>query len=206
MEERILLNKRIILPVSFIVVLIVGWFVMVYFPASKDLGKLNRHLSDLKEKERQLIPDEKIREMRVIVDSLAAYLDASLERFYPEEQLIDLGRAIESIGKEYALQLVNITPDYESLPLFEGSMKEISELPVTVEFSGGFPDLTHFLDTISKFPFVMRFDEMTLSKEGSVSRELSISLKGVVVFRNVKTPEQKPEDRIANTGVLTNQT
>ena len=206
MEERTLLSKRIILPVSFIVVLVVGWIVMVYLPASKELGKLNRRLNDLKEKERQIIPDDQIQAMRVVVDSLAAHLDASLERFYPEEQLIDLGKAIESIGKEYSLQLVNITPDYESLPLFQDNPKEISELPVTVDFMGGFPDLTRFLDTMSEFPFVMRFEEMTLSKEGSLSRELSISLKGVVVFRNVKTPEKKPEDRMANTGVLTNQT
>ena len=206
MEERTLLSKRIILPVSFIVVLIVGWVIMVYLPASKELGRLNRRLSDLKEKERQIIPEEKIQAMRVVVDSLAAYLDTSLERFYPEEQLIDLGRAIESIGKEYSLQLVNITPDYESLPLFHDNPKEISELPVTVDFSGGFPDLTRFLDTMSNFPFVMRFDEMTLSKEGSLSKELSISLKGVVVFRNVKKPELKQEERMANTGVLKNQT
>jgi Tfp pilus assembly protein PilO len=206
MEERILLSKRIILPISFIVVLLVGWIIMVYWPASKELGRLNRRLSDLKEKERQIIPEEKIQAMRIAVDSLEAYLNASLDRFYPEEELIDLGRAIESIGKEYSLQLVNITPDYESLPLFQGNPKEISELPVTVDFSGGFPDLTRFLDTMSDFPFVMRFEEMTLSKEGSLSRELSISLKGVVVFRNVKTPEPKPEERMANTGVLTNQT
>ena len=206
MEERTLLSKRIIFPASFIVVLVVGWIVMVYMPASKELGKLNQRLNDLKEKERQIIPDDTIEAMRVVVDSLATHLDASLERFYPEEQLIDLGKAIERIGKEYSLQLVNITPDYESLPLFQGNPKEISELPVTVDFTGGFPDLTRFLDTMSNFPFVMRFDEMTLSKEGSLSRELSISLKGVVVFRNVKTPEPKPEERMANTGVLTNQT
>ena len=166
-----------------IAILLLGWVVMVHIPASRDLKQLNQQLAALEEKERQRVPEHRIQAIRTQVDSLSVNVDERMERFYPEEQLLDLGRTIESVGKQYSLRLVSITPDYESLPLFVENNKEISELPLSIEFKGHFEQLTQFLDAIPEFPFVMRFREMVYEKENSSKKELYITLKGVGFVR-----------------------
>ena len=199
------MNKRLIILISIIIILVIGWVVMVYVPATRDLGELSKKLAALEEKERKMIPYHQIRMIQADVDSLTENLDDRMERFYPEGKLLDLGRTIESIGKQYSLRLVSITPDYESLPLFVENNKEISELPLTIEFKGNFEQLTKFLDCIHEFPFVMRFHEMIYEKENTDQKELNITLRGVVALRRIKPLENDPGNEMASIGI-SNQT
>ena len=199
------MNKRIIILISIIIILVIGWVVMVYIPASRDLGKLSKQLAALEEKERKLIPYHQIRIIQAEVDSLTESLDDRMKRFYPEEQLLDLGRTIENIGKQYSLHLVSITPDYESLPLFVENDKEISELPLTIEFKGDFEQFTQFLDDIPKFSFVMRFHGLIFHKMDANKKELDITLEGVIALQRMKSFDKSPGNVLASIGIA-NQT
>ncbi len=194
-------NRRLILVATFLVVLIAGWVIMIYFPSKKELDTFQTELSLLEEKERQKVPEVLVKGIEKTIDSLSMDLDSRLQRFFPEERLTELGKAIDTIGQRYSLRLMTVTPDYESLPLFGDTQKEISEWPLTVEFKGTFKNLTRFLDDVAKFPFAIRFQDVLLEKENSKDKELDIELKGVAILRRSEISKSQPENLIASNQV-----
>jgi len=189
MEIKNLLNKKVVLIPSVIFVLIVGWVVAVYLPARREVGVLKKRLETLEEKEQLAISSEKVRMMKEVVDSLSSRLNSGMKRIYPEEGLLDLGRVVEKVGKRYGLRLISIAPDYESLSLFSEKKKEISELPMTIEFKGKFTQFARFLDGISEFPIILQVNEVSMEKVAQGSSELTIKLRGVIVFRKERVRE-----------------
>lgn len=193
-----LVNKQLIIIPSLILGLVIGWVIMIYLPAHKELGVLNKQLRTLEEKEKQIVAESRIRMMRAKVDSLSANLDDRLERFYPEGQLLDIGRMINEIVERNSLRLISITPNYDSLAVFKNEKVEISQLPLTIELKGSFNELTQFLDGISDFPFVLHFREVTLGKQNVARPDLDIVLEGIVGLRKVKALEESLENVIAS--------
>lgn len=183
------MNKKFVLMPSLGVLLFVGWFMTFHKPVRREMGILGEQLTELEEKEKQIVSEAEVRAIRSEVDSLFSKLDEGMGRIYPEKQLLDLGRAVENIGKRFGLKLISIVPDYESLSLFIEDKGEISELPVTMVFEGSFQEFTQFLDGISEFPLVIRVNEVTLEKENQDSTELNIQMRGVIVLRKEGTYE-----------------
>ncbi len=194
MEIKNLLNNKIVLIPSVIFILIVGWVIVVYLPACRESGVLENQLKSLEEKQRQAIPDTRVRMMRDVVDSLSSRWESRMGQFYPEEGLLDLGRVVEKIGKGYGLQLISIAPDYGSLSLFSERGEEISELPMIIEFKGKFSQFARFLDGISEFPIILRIHEVSMERIAEGNSELTITLRGVIVFRKERVHES-PEKR-----------
>lgn len=177
------MNKKFVIMPSLIVLLFVGWFMTFHKPVSREMGILGEQLTELEEKEKQIVSEAEVRAVRSEVDSLFSKLDEGMGRIYPEKQLLDLGRAVDNIGKHFGLKLISIVPDYESLSLFIEDQGDISELPVTMVFEGSFQEFTQFLDGISEFPLVLRVNEVTLEKEDQDRTELSIQMRGIIVLR-----------------------
>lgn len=191
-------NKQFIIIPSLILSLVIGWVIMIYLPAHEELRGLNKQLRNLEEKEKQIVAESRIRMMRAKVDSLATNLDSRLKRFYPEGQLLDIGRMINEIVERNSLRLISITPDYDSLSVFKDEKIEVSQLPITIELKGGFNEFTQFLDGISDCPFVLHFREVTLGKEDVAKPDLDIVLEGIVGMRKVKPLEKSSENMIAS--------
>jgi len=189
MEIKNLLNNKIVLIPSAIFILIVGWIIVVYLPVHREIGALDDQLKSLEEKEKRAIPDTRVRMMRGVVDSLSSRLESRKGQIYPEEGLLDLGRVVEKIGKGYGLQLISIAPDYGSLSLFSEKKEEISELPMTIGYKGKFSQFTRFLDGISEFPIILRVNEVSMEKIAEGNSELTITLRGVIVFRKERVHE-----------------
>ena len=197
------MNKTIIAISSFIVVIIIVGVVFVYMPASKEMGVLREQFNRLEERERNNVSELQVREIRRAVDSLYASIDEGMKRIYPEEQLLDLGRAVENIGKEYGLELISIVPDYESLSLFTEATEDISELPMLIEFQGGFDQLTQFLDGIPEFPFVLKINEVNIERMEQDSIDLWIQLRGVIVLKKERSNEgEKENEQVIKTGLI----
>jgi Tfp pilus assembly protein PilO len=182
-------NKKIVIWPSFAVLVLIGWFMTFHKPVRREMGILSGQLRELEKKEKEIVSEEEVRAIRSEVDSLFSKLDEGMERIYPEKQLLDLGRAVENIGKHFGLKLISIVPDYESLSIFIEDKGEISELPVTMEFEGSFQEFTQFLDGISEFPLVIHVNEATLEKGNQDSTELNIKMRGVIIMRKEGTYE-----------------
>jgi Tfp pilus assembly protein PilO len=179
--------KIFILPLATIVLFVV-WLSVFYLPVIKQKKSLEKKWELLQEQIRDEVPELKLQTMKTFVDSLFVYLDVREERFYPAEKLLDLGRAIEQIGKQYELKLISVSPDYESLSLIKDTEEGISELPLTLEFTGSFTKFASFIESIPDFPFVIRANEifLVLESEG----QLEITIKGIIVLRKGSVDEK----------------
>ncbi len=187
------MNKTIIIIPSFIIGLIFVWIILVYLPISKGKDELKKQLTTLEEKERNNISETKVNEMKNLVDSLGMSIDEGMKHIYSEERLLDLGKAVDSIGKQYDLQLLSIAPVYDSLALLIKETSLLSELPMLIEFKGGFNHFTQFLDGIPEFPFVLRINEVLIEKKDQESSDLNILLRGVIVLKKERMDEGEKE-------------
>lgn len=177
------MDKKIVILPTLLVALLVAWFIAFYLPVSKQTKEMNQRLVSLEEKERSAIPESQIRLMEQIVDSLSAKLEAHTRRIYPQKELLDMGRVIEKIGKQYQLKLLTIAPDYGSLSRLAQSSEEVSELPLMMEFGGTFSGFTRFIDQIDDLPYALRVRELVIQKDEASSYSLNIQLQGVIVLR-----------------------
>lgn len=199
------MNKKLIVMSSVIVGLLVVWLVFVYLPIHREMGDLEEKLESFEEMEKFRISTNQLQYLRTVLDSLYIWVDESMERIYPENQLLDLGRVIENIGKEYGLKLVSIVPDYESLSLFTDQNGEIVELPVMMQFGGRFQQLTQFLDHTDALPYVLRINEVIIENhsESQYSSELDITLRGVIVLKKERTDEGEEQiEQIIKPGLI----
>ncbi len=197
-------NKWYIIP-SVIVFLLAIWLVLVYLPIHHEMRDLGKQLESLEEIEKLQISINQLNYLRTMLDSLYISVDKNMERIYPENQLLDLGRAVEDIGKEYGLKLVSIVPDYESLSLFTDQNGEIVELPIMMQFGGRFQQLTQFLDHSNAFPYVLRIHEVIIENNSTsqYSSELEITLRGVIVLKKERTDEGEEQiEQIIKPGLI----
>jgi Tfp pilus assembly protein PilO len=176
--------------VVFVVVLIIGWTVGIYMPGKQDIDQLQGKLDTLLKKGKDQITEGRLQVMMDVVDSLGKDLIAGMNRIYPEEQLLDLGRAIDNIARKFDLALMSVAPDYSSLSLFKDDQAEISELPMMMELSGKFQQMARFLDSVPEFPFVLRVTEMKILKGEQSSSGLTFELRGVIVLRKERSNER----------------
>jgi Tfp pilus assembly protein PilO len=193
-------KKRIMLPLM-ITILVIMWFTGIYLPISRETGILNKRISSLQIKMGKEIPELKIKMIKIVVDSLNNQLNNLEQRFYPENELLELGRLIEKIGKRFGLSLVSVTPDYESLSLLIEKKEEVFELPMKTEFKGTFRQFTKFMDAIPELPFVFKVSGVYLLKESQSHPELKIQLQGVIVLK-----KERKNENMQKVDILTDQT
>ena len=183
--------KVFILPLMTIIFFIV-WLGAFYLPVTREKKLLEKKWELLQEQIKAEVPEVHLQSMKTFVDSLFAYIDVREEKFYPAERLLDLGRAIDQIGKQYELILISVSPDYESLTLIRETEEGVSELPLTLEFTGSFMNLANFIESVRDFPFVIRVNEVFLIKESE--SQLDITIKGVIVLRKGSVSEDTIEN------------
>ena len=188
MEKKVLKNKQVVIGLIILLILAV-WLTVVFLPTRGRIGDLNKQLVKLHQKEKEAVPRAEIEMVEGLIDSLSARLQTQRMRIYPESALLDLGKAIDKIGRQYNLKLQDITPDYNSLSSLRGGTGELSELSITIEFKGLFSNFTRFLDNIEDFPFAMRANEVVLEMENLKERELIIQLQGVIILRKEREKE-----------------
>ncbi|MCJ7812946.1 type 4a pilus biogenesis protein PilO [bacterium] len=199
------MSKKLIIILSVTVGLFIIWMIAVYMPEHSEIGKLKDRLASLEEMEHNQISENQVRRLKGVVDSLYLWVDESMKHIYPEEQLLDLGRVVENIGKNYGLTLISIVPDYESLSLFIEKTGEIAELPVLMQFRGRFQRLEQFLDDLAALPYVLRIAEVTIQKNSTDqnSSELEIMFRGVIILKKERTDEGEKEiEQVVKSGLI----
>jgi Tfp pilus assembly protein PilO len=185
--------KIFVLPLATIILFFV-WLGVFYTPVTRDKKQLEKKWELLQNQIKSEVPESRLESMKTFVDSLFAYIDVREEHFYPVENLLDLGRSIDKIGKQYGLTLISISPGYESLALIQKADEGVTELPLTLEFSGSFIQFAKFIESVPDFPYVMRINEVSLYKESEEQPTLTANAKGVIVLRK----ESINEDAIKN--------
>lgn len=181
-------KKQLILPVLSVLA-VLAWVLFIYSPMTGEIKRLDERMKDLRMRESRRISPLDIQIKRGKVDSLNVKVGNHLAFFYPEDELLDLGRVMEKTGKEYGLVLESIVPDHNSLALFNTD-EQISELPVTLLYTGKFMQLADFLDGVPDFDVPFKLNEIAIEKDDPDSAELRIEMRGVIVISTMTAEDE----------------
>ena len=189
-------DKKILIIPSIMVVIVLGWFFLLNTPFNKTIGQLTEQHLILEDKDELSISDSQVQTLKTEVDSLTRKLENNMARLYSEEQLLDLGRVIDNIGKQYGLSLVTIIPDYAVLPRLTEQQQKITVFPLNITFSGTFGQFTRFLDHIPNFPIVFQVESISLTKESGSGVKVKGEMRCKIVMRK-ENNENKQETQMA---------
>ena len=176
-------NQMLIIWPVILIAVVAAWYFLIFSGIQKEQSQLQNEMIVLQEKLKDRISKSQIELIQTEIDSLNTFLNTQNKRIYPVENLLTMGQEIEKMVKGYGLRLVTITPDFNSVTNLGQSMQDISELPVNIVFYGTFHELTKFIDSIEDLPYVMRIDEVHISKPEDKKGILDIDFKGVIVLR-----------------------
>ena len=109
-------TKQMVLIGGLCLALMILWIVGFYLPTLQEVGVLEKRLATLRAKEQQKISEGANRTMQSVVDNLRILVDEQERRLLPTEKLLDVGRAIEGVGKQYGLRLVSVTRITRAFP------------------------------------------------------------------------------------------
>jgi type IV pilus assembly protein PilO len=163
-----------------------GYF--FYLPASQELAKAEQE---------QLQLQRKLSEVRAVAaneqavrDEIAALekkLVVALRQLPDSKELPVLLTDVTSLGKNAGLDFRAFRPQQEIRKAF------YAEVPIDIEFSGGFHDIAAFFDQIARLPRIINITdlEMTIGKENSTGTMLKVEGKATT-FRFVE-PDPEPQ-------------
>jgi type IV pilus assembly protein PilO len=178
------------LPAIMVIVFAVYGYVF-FMPARQELAKaeqdrlqLQRKLSEV----RAVAANEQA--VRQEIAELEKKLTIALRQLPDSKELPVLLTDVTSLGKNAGLDFKAFRPQQEMRKAF------YAEVPIDIEFSGGYHDIASFFDQIARLPRIINITdlEMTIGKESSTATLLTVEGKATT-FRFVEPdPEPKAAD------------
>ena len=161
---------------------------LLFLPARDELAKaeqaqlqLQRKLSEVRAvaANEQAVRDE--------IAMLEKKLVVALRQLPDSKELPVLLTDVTSLGKNAGLDFRAFRPQQEIRKAF------YAEVPIDIEFTGGFHDIATFFDQIARLPRIINISEldMSISKEGATGTLLKVEGKATT-FRFVE-PEPEPK-------------
>jgi type IV pilus assembly protein PilO len=175
--------------VPVLMVIVFGVYGYLFFvPARQELAKaeqerlqLQRKLSEVRAvaANEQAVRDE--------IAMLEKKLAVALRQLPDSKELPVLLTDVTSLGKNAGLDFRAFRPQQEIRRAF------YAEVPIDIEFTGGFHDIATFFDQIARLPRIINITdlEMTIGKENSVKTLLTVEGKATT-FRFVE-PDPEPQ-------------
>jgi type IV pilus assembly protein PilO len=176
-----------------VMLLVFGVYGYLFFaPARQELAKaeqdhlqLQRKLSEVRAvaANEQAVRDE--------IADLEKKLAVALRQLPNSKELPVLLTDVTSLGKNAGLDFRAFRPQQEIRKAF------YAEVPIDIEFTGGFHDIATFFDQIARLPRIINITEleMTIGKETSTATRLKVEGKATT-FRFVEpdpTPKEEPK-------------
>ena len=165
---------------------------LLFMPALDELAKAEQQ---------QLQLQRKLSEVRAVAANEQAVRDeiallekklvVALRQLPDSKELPVLLTDVTSLGKNAGLDFRAFRPQQEIRKAF------YAEVPIDIEFTGGFHDIASFFDQIARLPRIINISEldMTISKENPSSTLLKVEGKATT-FRFVEPePEPKPDPK-----------
>jgi len=177
--------------IPLIVILVFGGYgYFFYKPAAAKRAAAEAQERDL---------ERKVSEVRAIVSNLSAFeneiaelekrLKQALRQLPDSKELPGLLTDVTSLGKDAGLEFKAFRPRDEIAKDF------YAEVPIEVEFSGGYHDIARFFDKVSKLPRIVNVSELGIRilEESSVETVLKVTGEAVT-FRFLEESAQAPAE------------
>jgi len=165
-----------------------GYWYFFYQPASQDLARVRAQQLELQRKlseARSVAANLPIFEAEL--EELQARLQDALRQLPDSKELPVLLTDISTLGKDAGLEFKAFRPRSELPRGF------YAEVPIDVEFTGGFHEIARFFDRIAKLPRIVTVSEVAIDidREGAFDTDLRVE-GSVTTFRFVEEPTPDP--------------
>ena len=171
-----------------IAALVVGGYVyLFYVPIQKQLGKLN---------DQHLTLERKLNEVRSVAANVSTFeqeiaalekkLAVALRQLPNSKELPVLLTDITSLGKNSGLEFKAFRPKEEVKRDF------YAEVPIDIEFTGGFHDIATFFDEVSRLPRIVNVGQLDVSIGLESTTDTVLNVTGQArTFRFLEESAQK---------------
>ena len=160
--------------VPVLVVLVLGLYAyLFYMPARESLTALEDQSRELQ---------RKVSEVRAIVANLSAFeqelvelerrLKHALRQLPDSKELPVLLTDVSSLGKDAGLEFKAFRPRDEVNKGF------YAEVPIEIEFNGGYHDIARFFDRVSKLPRIVNVGKLDVSIGGQSKDQTRLVVRG----------------------------
>ena len=160
--------------IPLIVILVFGGYgYFFYKPAAAKRAAAEAQERDL---------ERKVSEVRAIVSNLSAFeneiaelekrLKQALRQLPDSKELPGLLTDVTSLGKDAGLEFKAFRPRDEIAKDF------YAEVPIEVEFSGGYHDIARFFDKVSKLPRIVNVSELEMEITGTDAESTLLKVHG----------------------------
>jgi type IV pilus assembly protein PilO len=170
-------------------VVVAAYGYVLFLPARTELAQaeqkqlqLQRKLSEV----RAVAANEQA--VREEIAQLEKKLTIALRQLPDSKELPVLLTDVTSLGKNAGLDFRAFRPQQEIRKAF------YAEVPIDIEFTGGFHDIALFFDQIARLPRIINITELDMSIDGETSTTTLLKVKGkATTFRFVE-PEPVVEE------------
>ncbi|MBI2877830.1 MAG: type 4a pilus biogenesis protein PilO [Candidatus Tectomicrobia bacterium] len=174
------------LPSLFLLVLLTGYYYLLYQPRSAKIADLEQELAGL---ESELVAQrkeaEKLPELRAKIQELDFQLAELIERLPDGKEIPELLVQISGLGIQTGLEFTLFKP----LP--EQRKEFYAEIPVEIEAMGGYHEVARFFDRVGRFPRIINIGKLNMKEPKLVSGSNRVLLRASCLLMTYRSLEAK---------------
>ncbi|MDZ7373787.1 MAG: type 4a pilus biogenesis protein PilO [candidate division KSB1 bacterium] len=170
-------------------VVILGWYVLYFHPARRQVHHLREQRNLLRNKVHAAeVAAIQVQQLQARIDSVQREISAVRHRLVALQSLDEVVARLAEHARARGFSFTSVEPDYRVLVegKFEGP---VGKLPVRIQGTGQFFAVGQFLDTLGELDFLFEPTGTTLQYDPSLYPKLRVYLSGVLYLRGSEFPE-----------------
>jgi len=181
-------TQRVLAAAAIYVLMIVGWWFLLYSPARADIAQLEQQNHDLQEQKKTVEKRAFDRSrFETELSQLMAELQQALQELPNEREIPDLLKGISNLGKQVGLEVKSFQPLPEK-DLGDGT----AEVPVALSVEGSFHEVAMFFDRLSKMNRIVSVRDINMGNPQEKGGKVMLAVTGTAVTYRFLNPETTP--------------
>jgi type IV pilus assembly protein PilO len=183
-------TQRVLAAVAVYVLMIVGWWFLLYSPSRGEIATLEQQSRDLTEQKRTVEKRAFDRSrFEAELSQLMAELQQALQELPNEREIPDLLKGISNLGKQVGLEVKSFQPLPEK-DLQDGT----AEVPVALAVEGSYHEVAMFFDRLSKMNRIVSVRDIEMGAPKEQGGKVMLAVTGTAVTYRFLNPEAAATD------------
>ena len=181
-------TQRVLAAAAIYILMIVGWWFLLYSPERSEIAALEQQSHDLQEQKKTVEKRAFDRSrFEAELSQLMAELQQALQELPNEREIPDLLKGISNLGKQVGLEVKSFQPLAEK-DLGDGT----AEVPVALSVEGSFHEVAMFFDRLSKMNRIVSVRDINMGNPHEQGGKVMLAVTGTAVTYRFLNPETTP--------------
>jgi type IV pilus assembly protein PilO len=178
-------TQRVLAAVAIYVLMIVGWWFLLYSPSRSEIATLEQQSQALQDQKRTVEKRAFDRSrFEAELSQLMAELQQALQELPNEREIPDLLKGISNLGKQVGLEVKSFQPLPEK-DLADGT----AEVPVALSVEGSYHEVAMFFDRLSKMNRIVSVRDIQMGAPKEQGGKVMLAVTGTAVTYRFLNPE-----------------